>query len=282
MRLFEAEEARRLAAMTPENERRKLFVSVLECKELKRMDGYFGSNDVFVEVAVDEPVPEPEAVRKKKLKKSKSKIKLAKKEPPKRQITEIQKTDILYSAGVAPKWADGAGCGLLFENVEKGDVRLKLGTGKNAFHWAHFYVVKSNHLPRQARDRHKEGKLKTEKTVTAFCARFFCAGVFDWDQTINEEIGRYFRKHAFFGATFTYKTIFLPRQARDTHRETLKTLKTNWAENERCVFCSCEVSDLPDLEDEDWAVCAWHPVYDKPKLLKSGAENAFFGCRFYI
>jgi hypothetical protein len=173
VRLFEAEEARRLAAMTPENERRKLFVSVLECKELKRMDGYFGSNDVFVEVAVDEPVPEPEAVRRKKLKKSKSKIKLAKKEPPKRQITEIQKTDILYSAGVAPKWADGAGCGLLFENVEKGDVRLKLGTGKNAFHWAHFYVVKSNHLPRQARDRHKEGKLKTEKTATAFCARFF-------------------------------------------------------------------------------------------------------------
>jgi hypothetical protein len=42
------------------------------------------------------------------------------------------------------------------------------------------------------------------------------------------------------------------------------------------------VSDLPDLEDEDWAVCAWHPVYDKPKLLKSGAENAFFGPFLYF
>eukprot|EP01046_Picozoa_sp_COSAG06_P040241 COSAG06_NODE_4846_length_3911_cov_2.296957_7_plen_114_part_00 len=106
-------------------------------------------------------MPEPEAVRTKKLKKSKSKIK-PKKEPPKRQITEIQKTDILYNAGVAPKWADGAGCGLLFENVEKGDVRLKLGTEKTLFIGLIFCVVKNN-LPRQALDKHKEGKLKLRK-----------------------------------------------------------------------------------------------------------------------
>ena len=82
-RLLEYEDAQREAAKTPENEQRKILVAVLECRDLKRMDGRFGDNDVFVEVAVEQSILGPETL-------------LAETMTPEREITQVQKTDVLY------------------------------------------------------------------------------------------------------------------------------------------------------------------------------------------
>ena len=81
--MHEHEEAKRREARTPENERKKILVTVLECRDLRRMDGRFGNNDVFVKVAVEQPIPAGENG-------------LAASINSEREVVETRRTDILY------------------------------------------------------------------------------------------------------------------------------------------------------------------------------------------
>ena len=106
VRLYLHDEEQRIRSMTPEGEKRYLMCSVLECSNLKRMDGYFGNNDVFTEVYVAQPDQHP---------------------------CDPQKTQVLFEAGVSPKWAgfdeDKEAHNLIFDLPAKGkigDVRVRV------------------------------------------------------------------------------------------------------------------------------------------------------------